>query len=611
MRTLNRANVFWFVVVMVMLVLFLFQAQSDRTGETISYSDFTRLVEQHNATDVVIKGQGIRGKFRDNGVRFQTTGPIDSAMVEDLLTAGKIEHSYQKVESDNLWVTGAMMVIPLLVVVFLFAWFMRNVQGSNSRAFSFGRARPRLYEDGDVPITFDDVAGIDECKEELQEIVEFLKNPGKFTRLGGRIPKGVLLMGAPGTGKTLLAKAVAGEADVPFFSISGSDFVEMFVGVGASRVRDLFEQGKKNQPCIIFIDEIDAVGRHRGAGLGGGHDEREQTLNALLVEMDGFDESEEVILMAATNRPDVLDPALLRPGRFDRRVMVPAPDVKGRELILKVHTRRLPLGESVDLQVLAQGTPGFSGADLENLCNEAALLAARHDQDSVEQNNFMEAREKSVMGPERRSLVTPEKERKSTAFHEAGHALVAHILPSHDPVQKVTIVPRGRSLGSTWTLPVEERLSWTRGALMERITMMMGGRAGEKVALNVITNGAKQDLEQATQLARQMVCDFGMSEELGPIALGDQGDEVFLGRQMGSRTKAYSEETAQRIDREIQGILTGAYSLAVRILTDNVHILNRITEALLEHETLDNHAFAKLVDSSDPVIPGDIAWMGS
>ncbi|MFT4628500.1 MAG: cell division protease FtsH, partial [Myxococcota bacterium] len=506
MRSLSKANTFWFLIVLVLLLLFLFNAQTGQKGETVTFSEFIEKVESDEVREVTVKGQRLEGLYV-SGVRFTTTGPDSIEPIFAPLAAHNVELSFEKVEDDSLWITAIFTMIPLIVLVVLFVWFMRTVNNSNGRAMSFGKSRAKLSVDGNTKVTFADVAGIEESKEELREIVEFLRDPRRFTRLGGRIPKGVLLMGPPGTGKTLLARAVAGEAGVPFFNISGSDFVEMFVGVGASRVRDLFEQGKKHHPCIIFIDEIDAVGRHRGAGLGGGHDEREQTLNALLVEMDGFEGTEGVILMAATNRPDVLDPALLRPGRFDRRVVVSAPDVRGREAILEIHTRRLPLGTDVLLDVIAKGTPGFSGADLENLCNEAALLAAREDKDQVQMSDFLGAREKIVMGPERRSMVMPESERKNTAYHEAGHAILAHLLPGHDPVQKVTIVPRGRALGLTWTLPTGDRLSMDRPGLLKKITMMMGGRAGEIVATEQVTGGAQQDIEQATRLARHMVCD--------------------------------------------------------------------------------------------------------
>ncbi len=608
MRSLSKANTFWFLIVLALLLLFLFNAQTGQKGETVTFSTFMERVEADQVSEVTVKGQRLDGQYT-SGLRFSTTGPETIEPVFDTLAAHGVQMSFEKVEDESLWFTAIFTMVPLLVVIVLFVWFMRNLNNTSGRAMSFGKARARMQTDASKRITFADVAGIEESKEELREIVAFLQDPRRFTRLGGRIPKGVLLMGPPGTGKTLLARAVAGEAGVPFFTISGSDFVEMFVGVGASRVRDLFEQGKKHHPCIIFIDEIDAVGRHRGAGLGGGHDEREQTLNALLVEMDGFEGTEGVILMAATNRPDVLDPALLRPGRFDRRVIVSAPDVRGREAILGIHTRRLPLADDVALDVIAKGTPGFSGADLENLCNEAALLAARGDKDHVAMTDFLGAREKIVMGPERRSLVMPELERKNTAYHEAGHAIIAHLLPGHDPVQKVTIVPRGRALGLTWTLPESDRLSMDRFGLLKKIVMMMGGRAGEEVAMEEVTGGAQQDIQQATRLARHMVCDLGMSDELGPIAWGESQGEVFLGRQI-TRQKNYSELTAQRIDKEVLGMVQRAYDAAVNILTDNVHVLHQVAEALLDRESLDADEFAQLVEEAGPVPPRGFAWMG-
>jgi cell division protease FtsH len=451
---------------------------------------------------------------------------------------------------------------------------------------SFGKSKARMLSDSQNKVTFADVAGVEEAKDEVEEIIAFLKDPKKFTKLGGRIPKGVLMMGPPGTGKTLLARAIAGEAGVPFFSISGSDFVEMFVGVGASRVRDLFEQGKKNAPCIIFIDEIDAVGRHRGAGLGGGHDEREQTLNQLLVEMDGFESNEGVILIAATNRPDVLDPALLRPGRFDRRIVVPRPDVKGREGILKVHARRVPLDGQVDLQIIAKGTPGFSGADLESLVNEAALLAARNDKDKVDMRDFEEAKDKVLMGPERKSMVISEREKRTTAYHEAGHALVAKLLPGSDPVHKVTIIPRGPALGVTQQLPVEDRLSYTKAWAENRIAIMLGGRIAEELIFGQMTTGAGNDIEKATELARKMVCEWGMSERMGPLTFGKKEEQIFLGREFAQH-QDYSEETARAIDAEVKRIIMDGYQHAHKALSENIELLKKIAEALLEHETID------------------------
>jgi cell division protease FtsH len=472
---------------------------------------------------------------------------------------------------------------------------MRQLQAGGGKAMSFGKSKAKLLSENHNKVTFLDVAGIDEAKDELEEIIQFLKDPKKFTKLGGRIPKGVLLMGSPGTGKTLLARAIAGEAGVPFFSISGSDFVEMFVGVGASRVRDLFEQGKKHAPCIIFIDEIDAVGRHRGAGLGGGHDEREQTLNQLLVEMDGFESNEGVILIAATNRPDVLDPGLLRPGRFDRRIVVPRPDVKGREGILKVHTKKTPLSPDVDLDSIARGTPGFSGADLENLVNEAALLAARKNKERLDGTDFEFAKDKVMMGAERRSMIISEKDKKITAWHEAGHTVMAKLLPKCDPVHKVTIIPRGPALGLTQMLPKEDRLNWDRGSVLDRIAMAMGGRIAEELQFNEITSGAKSDIDHATNFARSMVCEWGMSEKLGPLSFGEEQQEVFLGREFGQRARNFSEATAIDIDAEVRRIVTEQYERARRVMVENKPALDRIALALLEHETLDADEVEKLM----------------
>jgi cell division protease FtsH len=462
---------------------------------------------------------------------------------------------------------------------------MRQMQVGGGKALSFGKSRARLMTDSQEKVTFEDVAGIEEAKEELAEIVDFLRDPKKFTRLGGRIPKGVLLMGSPGTGKTLLARAIAGEAGVPFFSISGSDFVEMFVGVGASRVRDLFVQGKKNAPCIIFIDEIDAVGRHRGAGLGGGHDEREQTLNQLLVEMDGFESNEGVILISATNRPDVLDPALLRPGRFDRQVVVPVPDLQGREGILKVHLRKKLVSDNLDVRVLARGTPGFTGADIENMVNEAALMAARRGKDRVEMEDFEDAKDKVLMGAERKSMIISDEEKRTTAYHESGHTLVARLLPSTDPIHKVTIIPRGRALGLTQQLPVDEKHTYPKDYLLNNISILMGGRAAEEIVLKMQTTGAGNDIERASQLARKMVCEYGMSEKLGPLTFGKKEEQIFLGREI-SQHRDYSEETAQKIDEEVLSIVNTAYQKTSNLIKDNLDTLNTMAKALLEKETL-------------------------
>jgi len=494
---------------------------------------------------------------------------------------------FESEDSQSLWAQFLVSWMPLGVLCILFVFLMRQLQAGGGKAMSFGKSKAKLLTENHNKVTFQDVAGIDEAKDELEEIIQFLKDPKKFTKLGGRIPKGVLLMGSPGTGKTLLARAIAGEAGVPFFSISGSDFVEMFVGVGASRVRDLFEQGKKHAPCIIFIDEIDAVGRHRGAGLGGGHDEREQTLNQLLVEMDGFESNEGVILIAATNRPDVLDPALLRPGRFDRRIVVPRPDVNGRNGILKVHTRKTPLSPEVDLDAIARGTPGFSGADLENLVNEAALLAARTNKERLDNRDFEFAKDKVMMGAERRSMIISDKDKRITAWHEAGHALVAMLTEECDPVHKVTIIPRGPALGLTQMLPKEDRLNWNKRAILDRIAMSMGGRIAEELQFDEITSGAKSDIEHATKFARSMVCEWGMSEKLGPLSFGEEEGEVFLGREFASRQRNFSEATAIDIDNEVRSIVTAQYTRAKQLLVEHKPVLDRIAVALLEWETLD------------------------
>ena len=531
--------------------------EHSRGKATINYSKFVDLVKADKVTKVTLQGEEITGELAD-GKAFKSYSPADPDLVK-LLQSKKVEIT-AKPKDDSPWYTTLLVSwLPMLVLVGIWIFFMRQMQAGGGKAMSFGKSRARLMTENTVKITFNDVAGIEEAKEEVSEIIEFLKDPKKFTRLGGRIPKGVLLVGAPGTGKTLLARAIAGEAGVPFFSISGSDFVEMFVGVGAARVRDLFIQAKKSAPCIIFIDEIDAVGRHRGAGLGGGHDEREQTLNQLLVEMDGFEANEGVILIAATNRPDVLDPALLRPGRFDRQVVVPVPDLKGREAILKVHTRRTPLAESVDLSILARGTPGFSGADLENLVNEAALFAARRGSDLVTMDDFEQAKDKVLMGTERKSLIMSERERRNTAYHEAGHTLVARLTPGTDPIHKVTIIPRGRALGLTQQLPMDERHTYPKDYLMSTLTVLLGGRAAEELVFKHFTTGAGNDLERATELARKMVCNWGMSEELGPVTFGKREEHIFLGREF-AHSKDFSEETARLIDAAIKNLVLSASS---------------------------------------------------
>jgi cell division protease FtsH len=560
--------------------------QSKGQPKPVSWSEFIALVDAGKVDEVNVKGLDYRGKQKDKS-EFVTTGPLDaSANIAQKLIDKGIAVQYENPEQNSVWVTVLLQYFPLVLVFLLIFFFMRQLQSGGGKAMSFGKSRAKLMTEHHNKVTFADVAGIDESKDELEEIISFLKDPKKFTRLGGRIPKGVLLMGPPGTGKTLLARAVAGEAGVPFFSISGSDFVEMFVGVGASRVRDLFEQGKKNAPCIIFIDEIDAVGRHRGAGLGGGHDEREQTLNQLLVEMDGFESNEGVILIAATNRPDVLDPALLRPGRFDRRIVVPRPDLNGRLGILRVHTKKTPLDGTVDLNQIARGTPGFSGADIENLVNEAALYAARRNKEKVAIEDFEYAKDKVLMGSERRSMIISEKEKRTTAIHEAGHALVAKIIPGTDPVHKVTIIPRGRALGLTQQLPQEDRLNISQEFALNQVAILMGGRIAEEITFGQKTTGAGNDIEVATNLARSMVCEWGMSEKMGPLAFGKKEGEVFLGREM-TTTQAYSEQTARDIDSEVRRIVTEQYERAKKVLLDNQALVNAIADALIEYETLD------------------------
>jgi len=555
----------------------------------ISFTHFVQAVEENKVAEVTIQGQHVRGRYRDDqghaGEAFKTFAPEYPDLVRMLREKG-VDIEAKPEDNEPWYVVALVQWAPMLLLIGVWIFFMRQMQVGGGKAMSFGKSRAKLLTENQHKVTFSDVAGIEESKEELEEIIAFLKDPKKFTKLGGRIPKGVLLVGPPGTGKTLLARAVAGEAGVPFFSISGSDFVEMFVGVGASRVRDLFVQGKKNAPCIIFIDEIDAVGRHRGAGLGGGHDEREQTLNQLLVEMDGFETNEGVILIAATNRPDVLDPALLRPGRFDRRVVVPRPDVKGREGILRVHMRRVPISENVDISLLARQTPGFAGADLENLVNEAALLAARHNKEKVEMTDFEIAKDKVMMGSERRSMIISDSERRITAYHEAGHALVAKLVPGTDPVHKVTIIPRGMALGLTQQVPLDDRHTYSREYLLGDLAIFFGGRAAEELVLGSITTGAGNDIERATDLARKMVCEWGMSEKLGPMTFGKKEEEIFLGRDFTQRVD-YSETTAVQIDAEVRRILMDAYERAKLLLRRNLEALHRVAEALLERESLD------------------------
>ncbi|HZR45341.1 MAG TPA: ATP-dependent zinc metalloprotease FtsH [Candidatus Manganitrophaceae bacterium] len=586
----------WIVVGLFMILLFnLFNTSSRPIEDEIIFSDFMVKTEKGEVSEVTIKDNHISGILKD-GTKFKTYTANDPDLVKTLREKN-VRITAKPPEEPPWYMTFLMTWGPFILFVGLWIFFMRQMQMGGNKALSFGKSRARLLSEERKKITFSDVAGIDEAKGEVEEIIEFLKDPPKFQKLGGRIPKGVLVVGPPGTGKTLLAKAIAGEAGVPFFSISGSDFVEMFVGVGASRVRDLFEQGKKHAPCIIFIDEIDAVGRHRGAGLGGGHDEREQTLNQLLVEMDGFETSEGVILVAATNRPDVLDPALLRPGRFDRQIVVGRPDLKGRIEILKVHTKKIPVSKDVGLDVIARGTPGFAGADLENLVNEAALLAARKSKKTVEMVDFEAAKDKVLMGVERKSMVLSEEEKKITAYHEAGHTLVAKLLPGTDPIHKVTIIPRGRALGVTMQLPVDDRHNYHKEYLYNTIAIMMGGRVAEELVLNHMTTGAGNDIEKATDLARKMVCEWGMSEKMGPLTFGKKEQEIFLGREI-SQHRDYSEHTAIEIDGEVKRLIVENYERAKAIITTNMKALKALAEALLEKESLDAPEIERIVQSS-------------
>ncbi|HIF68453.1 MAG TPA: ATP-dependent metallopeptidase FtsH/Yme1/Tma family protein [Deltaproteobacteria bacterium] len=587
----------WLVIGMVMLLLFNVLGNRQSEERQLSFSDFITQVESGSVLEVTLRERQVIGVSDTNG-HFQTQVPNYPALFE-LLERHQVRVRVEPPDQGNLFFAILNSWLPMLLIIGIWLFFMRQVQGGGNRAMSFGKVRARMLEKGENAITFADVQGIDEAREEVSEIVDFLSDPQKFEKLGGEIPRGVLLMGDPGSGKTLLAKAIAGEAEVPFFSISGSDFVEMFVGVGASRVRDLFEQGKKHSPCIIFIDEIDAVGRSRGAGLGGGNDEREQTLNQLLVEMDGFTPNEGIIVVAATNRPDVLDPALLRPGRFDRHVVVPRPDVQGRENILKVHTGEMELGEEVDLQVIARGTPGFTGADLSNLANEAALWAARNDKDKVDMTDFEYAKDKVLMGGERRSMVITDDEKRTTAYHEAGHALVAVSLPECDPVHKVTIIPRGRALGVTQLLPEEDRHSYNRRGLLSQISMIMGGRAAEQLVFQQFTTGASDDLKKATELARKMVCQWGMNEKLGPVSYTENPGQVFLGRDL-QRHKGFSNESSRMIDEEVLRILTECYDRASTILKENYQALEHLAQTLIEKETVGGEEVAQSLRQPAP-----------
>ena len=602
----------WVVIAAVLLTVFQnFNVQPQR--EQVNYTDFLEQVQNDRVRKVVIDGLLIAGE-RDDGSRFEVVRPQvpDSGLMGDLLDH-HVEVEGRKPEQQSLWTQLLVASFPILIIIAVFMLFMRQMQGGaggRGGPMSFGKSKARLLSEDQIKTTFADVAGVEEAKEDVQELVEFLRDPSRFQKLGGRIPRGVLLVGPPGTGKTLLAKAIAGEAKVPFFSISGSDFVEMFVGVGASRVRDMFEQAKKQSPCIIFIDEIDAVGRHRGAGLGGGHDEREQTLNQLLVEMDGFEPNDGVIVIAATNRPDVLDPALLRPGRFDRQVVVGLPDIRGREQILKVHMRRVPLGNDVDPAIIARGTPGFSGADLANLVNEAALFAARAERRTVSMHEFDLAKDKIMMGAERKSMVMSEKEKRNTAYHEAGHTIVGRLVPEHDPVYKVSIIPRGRALGVTMFLPEEDRYSHSRRALNSMICSLFGGRIAEELILGAdgITTGASNDIQRATEIARNMVTKWGLSERMGPLLYDESQEEVFLGRAAAVGSKHTSDDTAKKIDEEVRRIIDEAYATARTILIDNMDKLHAMAEALVQYETLDTEQIDAVMAGRTPEPPEH--WAG-
>ncbi len=587
----------WLVIAMVFILLFnLFNQQTVTRQQKIMFSDFKMAVDQGEVRQVTVSGNNIQGTFV-NDTKFVTQSINDYDLVKELIEKG-VSVDIKPDEQSSWWMQIFISWFPMLLLVGVWIFFMRQVGGGGGKAMSFGKSKAKLLSENQQKITFEDVAGIDEAKTELEEIIEFLKEPKKFTKLGGKIPKGAILIGSPGTGKTLLARAIAGEAGVPFFSISGSDFVEMFVGVGAARVRDLFKEGKKHAPCIIFIDEIDAVGRHRGAGLGGGHDEREQTLNQLLVEMDGFESSEGVILVAATNRPDVLDSALLRPGRFDRRIIVSIPDIRGREGILKVHTKKTPLDDDVELKLIARGTPGFSGADLANLVNEAALLAARFDRTKILHSDFEQAKDKVMMGAERKSMIISQEEKKLTAYHEAGHALVAMLLPGTDPIHKVTIIPRGMALGLTQQLPIDEKHTYPKHYLENRIAILLGGRVAEDKIFNEVTSGAGNDLERATDMARKMVCEWGMSDKLGPLTFGKKEEQIFLGKEIAQH-RNFSESVAEDIDNEIRRIIDENSEIATKLLTDNIEILKRIAENLLERETLDTEDLAAILNGED------------
>jgi cell division protease FtsH len=584
MNPLHKNIAIWLSIVLIVILLFNLFSQPKGVRQKLLFSEFKTALEKGEILEANIQGNNIYGRKTDNK-EFKTYAITDSDLVRELVGKG-VTVDVRPDEQSSWWMQLLISWFPMLLLIGVWVFFMRQVQSGGGKAMSFGKSRAKLLAENQQKITFEDVSGIEEAKNEVEEIISFLKDPKKFTKLGGKIPKGVILIGSPGTGKTLLARAIAGEAGVPFFSISGSDFVEMFVGVGAARVRDLFTQGKKNAPCIIFIDEIDAVGRHRGAGLGGGHDEREQTLNQLLVEMDGFESNEGVILVAATNRPDVLDPALLRPGRFDRHIIVPIPDVRGREGILKIHTKKTPLAEDVDLTVIARGTPGFCGADLANLVNEAALLAAREESDKLGMRHFEHAKDKVLMGAERKSLIISPEEKNLTAYHEAGHTLVAIMLPGTDPIHKVTIIPRGMALGLTQQLPIDEKHTYKKDYLNNQIAILLGGRVAEELIFNDVTTGAGNDIERASDLARKMVCAWGMSEKLGPITYGKKEEQIFLGREIAQH-RDFSEATAVEIDAEVRRIIEESHTIVNKLLSDNIDTLKRLAENLLERESLD------------------------
>ena len=609
MNDMGKNLLLWLIIAAVLLMVFN-KFNVTQGPEEVTYSDFLEMVTQNQVRNVDIEGLVIRGE-RYDGERFEAIQPqvVDKALIDEMVDHN-VDFRGARPETQSIWTQLLVASFPILVIIAVFMFFMRQMQGGaggKGGPLSFGKSKAKLLGEDQIKTTFADVAGVDEAKEDVQELVEFLQDPSKFQKLGGRIPRGILMVGQPGTGKTLLAKAIAGEAKVPFFSISGSDFVEMFVGVGASRVRDMFEQAKKQSPCIIFIDEIDAVGRHRGAGLGGGHDEREQTLNQLLVEMDGFDGNDGIIVIAATNRPDVLDPALLRPGRFDRQVVVGLPDIRGREQILKVHMRKVPLGDDVEPSYIARGTPGFSGADLANLVNEAALFAARQNSRTVGMEQFEQAKDKIMMGAERKSMVMSDKEKRNTAYHESGHCIVGYLVPEHDPTYKVTIIPRGRALGVTMYLPEEDRYSMSKRMIISQICSLFGGRIAEELTLGPdgITTGASNDIERATKMARAMVTKWGLSDKLGPLMYDEENEEVFLGKTAGSAHSQVSDETAKQIDAEVRDIIDGCYKTAKKILEENRDKLDAMTEALLEYETIDAAQIEDIMSGRKPQPPGD------